>query len=92
MAFAPSNFVQGIAASPDKVLQVRLLAYQDAHRYRVGVNVNQIPVNAAKCSINYYQRDGAFAGMGCPVGHDASGESHTNAKAATLANMLASTV
>lgn len=86
VAFSPSNFVPGIAASPDKVLQARLLAYQDAHRYRVGANVNQIPVNAAKCPVNHYQRDGAFAGMGCPVGHDASGESLTNAKASTLAN------
>jgi catalase len=63
--FAPSNLVPGIGASPDKMLQGRLLAYQDAHRYRVGVNANQIPVNAAKCPVNHYQRDGAMAG--CPV-------------------------
>lgn len=69
VAFAPSNFVPGINASPDKMLQGRLLAYQDAHRYRVGANVNQIPINAPKCPVNHYQRDGAFAGMGCPVGH-----------------------
>ncbi len=69
VAFAPSNFVPGINASPDKMLQARLLAYQDAHRYRVGANVNQIPINAPKCPVNHYQRDGAFAGMGCPVGH-----------------------
>lgn len=30
-AFAPSNLVPGIGASPDKMLQGRLLAYQDAH-------------------------------------------------------------
>ena len=34
------------------MLQARLLAYPDAHRYRVGVNANQIPVNAAKCPVN----------------------------------------
>lgn len=79
VAFAPSNFVPGINASPDKMLQGRLLAYQDAHRYRVGANVNQIPVNAAKCPVNHYQRDGAFAGMGCPVGHSSGGASYTNA-------------
>lgn len=65
-AFAPSNLVPGIGASPDKMLQARLLAYQDAHRYRVGANVNNIPVNAPKCPVHHYQRDGAFAGM-CPV-------------------------
>jgi catalase len=69
VAFTPNNLVPGIGASPDKMLQARLMAYQDAHRYRVGANVNQIPVNAAKCPVNHYQRDGAFAGMACPAGH-----------------------
>lgn len=69
VAFAPSNFVPGINASPDKMLQGRLLAYQDAHRYRIGANVNQIPINAARCPVHHYQRDGAFAGIDCPVGH-----------------------
>jgi len=78
VAFAPSNFVPGINASPDKMLQGRLLAYQDAHRYRIGANFNQIPVNAGKCPINHYQRDGAFAGMGCPVGHSSGEASYTN--------------
>lgn len=67
--FAPSNLVPGIGASPDKMLQGRLLAYQDAHRYRVGANANQLPVNAAKCPVHHYQRDGAMAGM-CPVHGD----------------------
>jgi len=61
-AFAPSNFVPGIGASPDKMLQARLLAYQDAQRYRVGVNHNQLPVNAPRCPVHHYQRDGAMAG------------------------------
>lgn len=60
-AFAPSNLVPGIGGSPDKMLQARLFAYQDAHRYRVGANVNSILVNAPKCPVNHYQRDGAFA-------------------------------
>jgi len=84
VAFAPSNFVPGINASPDKMLQGRLLAYQDAHRYRVGANVNQIPINAPKCPVNHYQRDGAFAGMGCPVGHgsgNAAGTGNANGEA-----------
>lgn len=70
-AFAPSNLVPGIGASPDKMLQARLLAYQDAHRYRVGVNVNQVPVNAPRCPVNHYQRDGAMAGM-CPYHNNSS--------------------
>lgn len=65
-AFAPSNLVPGIGTSPDKVLQARLFAYQDAHRYRVGVNHHQLSVNAAKCPVNHYQRDGAMA-CGCPI-------------------------
>lgn len=67
-AFAPSNLVPGIGASPDKMLQARLIAYQDAQRYRLGVNHAQLPVNAPKCPVNHYQRDGAMAGM-CPVQH-----------------------
>lgn len=68
--FAPNNLVPGIGVSPDKMLQGRLLAYQDAHRYRVGTNANQLPVNAARCPVHHYQRDGAMAG--CPVqGHSA---------------------
>ena len=61
--FAPSSLVPGIGASPDKMLQARLIAYQDAHRYRVGVNHNQLPVNAPRCPVHHYQRDGAMAGM-----------------------------
>ena len=62
-AFAPSNFVPGIGPSPDKMLQARLLAYQDAHRYRLGVNHNQLPVNAPVCPMGHYQADGQMAGM-----------------------------
>jgi catalase len=47
------------------------MAYPDAHRYRVGTNANQLPVNAAKCPVHHYQRDGAMAGM-CPVHGDMS--------------------
>ncbi len=47
-AFAPSNVIPGISFSPDRMLQGRLFAYGDAHRYRVGVNHHQIPVNSPK--------------------------------------------
>lgn len=57
-AFNPANVVPGIGLSPDKMLQGRLFAYGDAQRYRLGVNHNQIPVNAPRCPFNSYHRDG----------------------------------
>jgi catalase len=58
-AFSPGNFVPGIAASPDKMLQGRLFAYHDAHRYRLGPNYLLIAVNQPKgVKANNYQRDG----------------------------------
>jgi len=69
-AFSPGNFVPGISASPDKMLQARLLAYPDAQRYRVGANANQLPVNAPRCPVHHYQRDGAMAGMPPAFGDD----------------------
>lgn len=58
-AFSPANFVPGIAASPDKLLQGRLFSYHDTHRHRLDPNYHLIPVNRAKNSkTNNYQRDG----------------------------------
>jgi catalase len=58
-AFSPGNFVPGIAASPDKMLQGRLFSYHDTHRHRLGSNYHLLPVNSAKnCPMNNYQRDG----------------------------------
>lgn len=57
-AFAPSHVVDGIGYSPDKMLQGRLLSYPDAHRYRLGANYEQIPVNRCPFAVNNYQRDG----------------------------------
>lgn len=57
-AFNPANVVPGIGFSPDKMLQGRLFSYGDAQRYRLGVNHNQIPVNAPRCPFNSYHRDG----------------------------------
>jgi catalase len=59
-AFAPSNIVPGIGFSPDKMLQGRLFSYGDTQRYRLGVNHPQIPVNAPKCPVHSYHRDGAM--------------------------------
>lgn len=57
-AFNPSNIVPGIGLSPDKLLQGRLFSYGDAQRYRLGVNHGHIPVNAPKCPVHSYHRDG----------------------------------
>ena len=57
-AFAPSNLVPGVGASPDKMLQARLFNYADAQRYRLGVNFRQIPVNRPRCPVHSNQRDG----------------------------------
>ena len=58
-AFTPANIVPGIDFSPDKMLQGRLFSYGDTHRYRLGINHHQIPVNAARCPVHSYHRDGA---------------------------------
>ncbi|MDD4600653.1 Catalase [bioreactor metagenome] len=57
-AFNPVNIVPGIGLSPDKMLQGRLFSYGDTQRYRLGVNHHQIPVNAPRCPVNSYHRDG----------------------------------
>ena len=58
-AFSPGNFVPGIGASPDKMLQARIISYHDAHLYRLGPNYQLLPVNAPKAAtMNNYQRDG----------------------------------
>ncbi len=56
--FSPGTLVPGIEPSPDKMLQGRLFAYADAHRYRVGANHNTLPINSPKCPYHNYQRDG----------------------------------
>ena len=58
-AFEPKNIVPGMGYSPDKMLQARLISYPDAHRYRLGVNYDALPVNKPQCPVNTYHRDGA---------------------------------
>jgi catalase len=60
-AFNPSALVPGIGASPDKMLQARLMSYADTHLYRVGVNYRELPVNRPRCPVMNYSRDGAMA-------------------------------
>jgi catalase len=65
-AFDPGHFVPGIGPSPDRMLQARLFAYGDAHRYRVGVNHMHLAVNAPGGLVGAcnYGRDGAMAAGG----------------------------
>ena len=62
-AFSPNAIVPGIGHSPDKMLQARVQSYPDAQRYRLGANYKHFPVNAPKCPVFNYQRDGVAAGM-----------------------------
>jgi catalase len=59
-SFSPANVVPGISHSPDKMLQFRIFAYADAHRYRLGVNHESLPVNRPHCPVHDYHRDGAM--------------------------------
>ncbi len=63
-AFAPANIIPGISFSPDKMLQGRIVAYTDAHRYRLGVNYETLPVNNPHVPVNHYQRDGFMSHNG----------------------------
>jgi len=65
-AFDPGHFVPGIGPSPDRMLQARLFAYGDAHRYRLGVNHTQLPVNATRVpgGARNYGRDGFMTSGG----------------------------
>jgi catalase len=60
-AFNPANVVPGWDISPDPLLQIRLFAYGDTQRYRLGVNNDQLPTNRP-CSYVYSptRRDGAY--------------------------------
>jgi len=58
-AFNPAHFVPGIGPSLDKMLQGRLFAYGDAHRYRLGINHTALPVNRPHAvESQNYGRDG----------------------------------
>lgn len=64
-AFNPGHFVSGIGPSPDKMLQGRLFAYGDTHRYRLGINHTSLPVNRPHAAeVNNYGRDGAMRSDG----------------------------
>ncbi|MBA3575294.1 MAG: catalase [Pseudonocardiales bacterium] len=68
-AFEPSNLVPGIGVSPDKMLLGRIFSYADTHRYRIGPNYMQLPVNAPKSPVHSYSKDGPmrYQNAGDPV-------------------------
>ncbi len=59
-AFEPANMVRGIGPSPDKMLLGRLFSYPDTHRYRIGPNYLQLPINQPKAPVHSYNKDGAM--------------------------------
>jgi catalase len=62
-AFEPANMVPGIGPSPDKMLLGRLFSYPDTHRYRIGANYLQLPINQPKAAVHSYNKDGAMRYM-----------------------------
>lgn len=59
VAYCPANIVPGIDFSNDPLLQGRLFSYLDTQKSRLGTaNFHQIPVNAPKCPMHNFQRDG----------------------------------
>ncbi len=67
-AFHPGNIVPGIDFTEDPLLQGRLFSYQDTQLIRLGgPNFHQIPINAPKCPMRNFQRDG-FMQMEVPTG------------------------
>jgi len=58
IAFAPAHLVPGIEPTVDPMLQARLFSYADSQRHRLGVNYQQIPVNAPLHPHAAFQRDG----------------------------------
>ena len=59
VAYCPANIVPGIDFSNDPLLQGRLFSYLDTQLKRLGsTNFHQIPINAPKCPVMNFQRDG----------------------------------
>ena len=68
VAFLPTNLVPGIDFSNDPLLPGRLFSYLDTQKSRLGTtNFHQIPINAPKCPMSNFQRDGAMQ-TGIPTG------------------------
>jgi catalase len=67
-AFCPANIVPGVDFSNDPLLQGRLFSYLDTQKSRLGTaNFHQLPINAPKCPMMNFQRDGQMQ-MAVPKG------------------------
>ncbi len=67
-AFCPANIVPGIDFTNDPLLQGRLFSYLDTQKSRLGTaNFHQLPINAPKCPMTNFQRDGQMQ-MAVPTG------------------------
>ncbi|MFJ4156996.1 catalase [Pseudomonas sp. NPDC089752] len=60
VALAPSNLIPGIEPSEDRLLQGRLFSYADTQMYRVGANVNNLPINQPRAAVDNGNQDGAL--------------------------------
>ncbi|WP_337269645.1 catalase [Oryzifoliimicrobium ureilyticus] len=59
VAYCPANIVPGIDFTNDPLLQGRLFSYLDTQKSRLGTaNFHQLPINAPKCPMHNFQRDG----------------------------------
>ncbi|MBA2935928.1 catalase [Sphingomonas sp. CGMCC 1.13654] len=68
VAYCPANVVPGIDFTNDPLLQGRLFSYLDTQKSRLGTaNFHQIPINAPKCPVMNFQRDGQMQ-MNVPKG------------------------
>jgi catalase len=68
VAYCPTNIVPGIDFSNDPLLQGRLFSYLDTQKSRLGTaNFHQLPINAPKCPVMNFQRDGQMQ-MNVPKG------------------------
>jgi catalase len=68
VAYCPANIVPGVDFTNDPLLQGRLFSYLDTQLKRLGsTNFHQLPINAAKCPVMNFQRDGHMQ-MAIPKG------------------------
>ena len=68
VAYCPANIVPGVDFTNDPLLQGRLFSYLDTQKSRLGTaNFHQLPINAPKCPVMNFQRDGHMQ-MSVPKG------------------------
>jgi catalase len=68
VAYCPANIVPGVDFTNDPLLQGRLFSYLDTQLKRLGsTNFHQLPINAPKCPVMNFQRDGHMQ-MAVPKG------------------------